>query len=1751
MAQNPTLTFLGLVTSPNQLTVKDGALTIAQNVVIDREDVVEPSRGFKLYGAASSGITKQILQYKGRLIKHFNSTLAWDTKSVNGNNESVFNDFSGSFSEVDSGLRIKSVESNNNLYLTTSNGIKKISARTAADFSQNAGYITNAGGVKAINGQAFSIYEPGQQTGFLPANSTVAYRLLWGTRDINDNLQTGTPSERIIVTSPAQNALVNDFNNLLLTLDNITTTLTSAFISDNNYVASLGLSSTSTALEIRNAILNLARKIDFDIFLSNSTAVPAVPLRMSAVSISASVCTVTFNSGNPTQYLSVGDTVNLTGFSSTNPTRINGLRTLTDVTATTIAFTTEETGSVTFATAEIRYGNYQTLLVNLPFNNSVINLNTQQMDNPATGNQLSILQTAIREIHEELLSEPTTIITSSNQTNFVSRFAITTSSNVRLVINIPQAINEQYFLQIYRSNINTATGTTLLTDLFPDDNMKLVYEEFPTASEISARQMTVTDITVDDFSGADLYTNPSGTGEGLAQANDVPPIAKDINRYNNVVFYGNTKTRERLLIDLLGVSTFKAGGISSISTNSVSTVVVTDAAHNLANNDIVYVNGTGLSAVDTRFAPATVINASTFSVPVTGSGSAVLGYWTNSLISVITDSSVNNYKFIRGRKEVRTVTSTSFAATTSAGYFTLCNANDRRKFYVWMDKTGTDVDPAPAGFDRGIRVVLVGTTTAAEVATKTGNSIRATLSNLFTVSVSSATITVTNLTDGPSTDTTLTNLAGWSTTTTVPGRGENPVFNEILLSSEVSPSIALEETSRSILNVINRNANEKIYAYYLSGTQDIPGKFFLEGRDLNTTTFYLLANNNNVGSNFTPSISPVYTTPITNTAASPTVITANNHGLVSGDYVLVAFTNSSPTIEGNRLVTFISNNTFSIPVNVSTAGTTGIITKTSEATASENQTKINRLYYSKFQQPESVPLGNYLDVGSEEAAILRIFPLRGSLFVFKEDGLFRVSGDFAPFSLELFDSSCVLIAPDSIGVANNQLFVWTRLGIQVVTESGVSDPISEPIDLAIQRLGSSAFPNFSKVTWGVGYDSDYSYVVWTNSDPSDTYATIAYRYSLRTKRWTNLTNSATCGIVYSDQDKLYLGATDVNRLEEERKSFDRSDYAGREITQNLNINNYIRDSGTMKLSSVLNIEEGDVILQNQYVTVYNYNALLAKLDTDATVGFNPIFNLSTSATAIVVQTYNLSFVPGSVSANTIAAVNNFSENEKIRLETTGSLPSGLLPDVDYFAVNVQPTSFQVANIPSGNPIRLANGGTGVHSAFKYHNCFEGDYVRVQNLLCDRPLDHEFRVKQVINGYTVALNNDFMLENIVQGGTFKYLYEKNLPMVAGEDIRFRLELLAGKLNSDPGSKRNDFLRVILPSNKTFAGISAANPTIISMRTIGFLPAAVSVSTSVIALPSHGLSTDEEIYFTTTGALPAGVVASRLYYVDVVDANSIRLKELPGAIQTVQITSQGTGTHSLKLSHGLRNQRYVQLIGTNSTPTINNLYKISYLDNNTFTVPASVTISGTSGQFNTQVSDYLDILACFNILVETINLDAGITQSNFKGVTDVTAIESLITSVNPFTNELVASPNVDYLVGPVYVNKAIERVFVTAPITMGDPINYKQLREAQMLFENKRFSKATMGFASDLLPEIEEIEFLGDGNGIFGFSGGQFGAGFFGGGSHGAPFRTYVPRNKQRCRYLIIKFSHKVARETFAVFGITLTGNVGLSSRTYRR
>lgn len=388
-----------------------------------------------------------------------------------------------------------------------------------------------------------------------------------------------------------------------------------------------------------------------------------------------------------------------------------------------------------------------------------------------------------------------------------------------------------------------------------------------------------------------------------------------------------------------------------------------------------------------------------------------------------------------------------------------------------------------------------------------------------------------------------------SNTYTFTTSAEDPATQKIHISSLPTPSQQINETARSIVNVINRNPNELVYAFYQSGTTGVPGQILLQSRTLGTPAFYLNVDATGTGSDFNPVIP------------------------VSG-----------------------------------------------QANISDNDVRPNRVYYSTQFQPDAVPLVNFFDVGPRDKKILRIVALRQSLYIIKEEGIYQASGNVAPFVLNLFDSSTILRSADSAAVLNNQIYGLANQGVVVINDTGVNI-ISRPIEGSLVKLNNTQYPNFISSTFGVGYESDRTYNLWTVTNRTDVNASQCFVYNTITQAWTRKTKGASCGIVHSDDDKLYIGASDINFIEQERKSFDRTDYANRQFSFNLGSGSVIGD--VVILGSLTNVSAGDVLLQTQYLTIEQFNRLISKLSNDAGLHNNylsltasPGVNLRTEMTSL-------------------------------------------------------------------------------------------------------------------------------------------------------------------------------------------------------------------------------------------------------------------------------------------------------------------------------------------------------------------------------------------------------------------------------------------------------------------------------------------------------------------------------------------------------
>ena len=236
----------------------------------------------------------------------------------------------------------------------------------------------------------------------------------------------------------------------------------------------------------------------------------------------------------------------------------------------------------------------------------------------------------------------------------------------------------------------------------------------------------------------------------------------------------------------------------------------------------------------------------------------------------------------------------------------------------------------------------------------------------------------------------------------------------------------------------------------------------------------------------------------------------------------------------------------------------------------------NQVYFSKTDKFDSVPLTNYLFVGSKNNKILRIFPLKSSLFVFKEnEGIYRITGNVpGNFGVELFDSSASLLAANSIAVVNNQLWALSDQGIITLSETGVQ-VVSRPIEDMFLKLYGISLEALKQKSFGVGYETDRRYILFTVTNSLDNYCTQAFAWNTFTRTFTRWDKTATAGIANPNDKRLYLGEGSTNYTLQERKSFTYLDYVDHSIDATITAVN----GKSVTLSDVSEISVGDVLYQ--------------------------------------------------------------------------------------------------------------------------------------------------------------------------------------------------------------------------------------------------------------------------------------------------------------------------------------------------------------------------------------------------------------------------------------------------------------------------------------------------------------------------------------------------------------------------------------------
>jgi hypothetical protein len=362
----------------------------------------------------------------------------------------------------------------------------------------------------------------------------------------------------------------------------------------------------------------------------------------------------------------------------------------------------------------------------------------------------------------------------------------------------------------------------------------------------------------------------------------------------------------------------------------------------------------------------------------------------------------------------------------------------------------------------------------------------------------------------------------------------------------------IEATVRNLVGAINAaaTAGENIAAYATADFENPDVGAFR----LTESTFYVRAS---VPADwYKIPAKKLWVQSVSRTGSTVTVTTFGSHGFTTADSIAINSMTGTPHGNfafGNFTVTVTGATTFTY----TQAGSAVTIDDTAQYTAysavsgamdtmpMKTGALPNGVGISRVNQPEAVPYANFREVGSKGDSILRGAALKDAAFLFKEDGIWIVTGEgINSFRFESFDPTTRLIAPESVVVLGNAVYCLTNQGFVRITPDGGVTIISRNFEKNVLDLVAEA--GMSSVTancWALGYESDRKYIVtWPAAITSE--ATLTWVYNVLTNTWTKwvMPESFNTGLVSTANDKLYFTSANVARERKTRTHMDYADY---------------------------------------------------------------------------------------------------------------------------------------------------------------------------------------------------------------------------------------------------------------------------------------------------------------------------------------------------------------------------------------------------------------------------------------------------------------------------------------------------------------------------------------------------------------------------------------------------------------------------------
>lgn len=341
---------------------------------------------------------------------------------------------------------------------------------------------------------------------------------------------------------------------------------------------------------------------------------------------------------------------------------------------------------------------------------------------------------------------------------------------------------------------------------------------------------------------------------------------------------------------------------------------------------------------------------------------------------------------------------------------------------------------------------------------------------------------------------------------------------------------------------------------------------------------------------------------------------------------------------------------------------------------SRNQDQSDRFYSSKIQEPEAVPLLNNFPVGRGDKDILRVFALKDSLIILKEDGVFRMTGDLVVnFAITTLDNTIGAINPALAVRLNNEVIFLSTEGWVLVTENSVRI-ISRRIENDVQPTLTVA--ETKTIGGAVGYESERLFLGSTLK-PNGTTVETTHCFNPLNGSWSTWNDVLFTAGVVGPSDTLYLVSVG-NKLLRERKFHTKIDYCGQNYaTTVVSVSSDKKSAVITSASAPPRI--GDIVVEDDVINRITAVSLVSGSDYNVT--FLRESNINAADTPILYYSYKSTFKLAPFHAGQVGRSKLFSQ-QSIHLRNTSVTRAKLNFSNEHFAIALE-TCWEVNKVVTG------------------------------------------------------------------------------------------------------------------------------------------------------------------------------------------------------------------------------------------------------------------------------------------------------------------------------------------------------------------------------------------------------------------------------------------------------------------------------------